>query len=262
MINSFKDNKKKKSKKEKTNNNDDVHLRGHSILVEQIEKKLKYIDVITAKEIMVPRIDVVTISVDSNPIDVIEIINEKGHSRIPVWEKTLDNIIGVLYAKDLLKYFNKKEVPPLKNIVRETYFIPESKMIVSLLADFKKSHVHFACVVDEYGGFSGIVTMEDILEVIVGDIQDEYDHEEDEIKMMSDNTYIVDSRLSINDFNEQLNLNVPNDEFDTIGGLLYELFGKVPSVKEKVKYDDTLEFEVLNITGNKIKNVKVIKLKS
>lgn len=229
-------------------------------LIEQIEKKLKRIDTTTAREIMVPRIDVVSVPSDLDILDIIETINEKGHSRIPVWEKTLDNIIGILYAKDLLKHFKSENPPTIKDLLRKSYFIPESKMIISLLADFKKKHIHIACVVDEYGGFSGIVTMEDILEELIGNIQDEYDHEEEEIKKLSDNIYIVDSRVSINDFNEMFNLQLPNDEVDTVGGFLYELFGKVPTVKEKIIYKDKIEFEIVNIIGNKIKNVKITKV--
>jgi magnesium and cobalt transporter len=209
---------------------------------------------------MVPRIDSVAISVDEDLQEVINKINERGHSRIPVWEKTLDNIIGILYAKDLLKFFNVKNPPTIRELLREAYFIPESKMIISLLAEFKKKHVHLACVVDEYGGFSGIVTLEDILEEIVGDIQDEYDKEEEEVIEVSDNVFIVDARLSINDFNEKFGFDIPNDEFDTIGGFLFELFGKVPSIKDSIKYKDEIEFEVVNITRNKIKNVKVTQL--
>jgi magnesium and cobalt transporter len=209
---------------------------------------------------MVPRIDVVSVPSTASIDEVMETLNEKGHSRIPVWEKTLDNIIGVLYAKDLLKHYVKENPPTLKEIIRKAYFIPESKMIISLLTEFKNKHIHLACVVDEYGGFSGIVTMEDILEEIVGDIQDEYDQEEEEVNVISDNIYIVDARMSIIDFNEQFNFGIPNDEFDTVGGFLFELFGKVPTVKEKIKYRDEIEFEVLNITGNKIKEVKVTKL--
>jgi CBS domain containing-hemolysin-like protein len=231
-----------------------------SLLVEHIENKLKFLDSITAKEIMVPRIDCVSIPVDANLIDVIATINEKGHSRIPVWEKTLDNIIGILYAKDLLKFIREENQPTIKELLRPAYFIPETKMIISLLAEFKKKHVHLACVVDEYGGFSGIVTMEDILEEIVGDIQDEYDKEEEDIIQLSDNVFIVDARLSIIDFNDRFGFNIPNDEFDTIGGFLFELFGKVPSIKEKIQYKEKIEFEVTNITGNKIKNVKLTKI--
>ncbi len=209
---------------------------------------------------MVPRIDSVTVSVDANLNDVVDRINENGHSRIPVWDRTLDNIIGILYAKDLLKFYNVKSPPTIKDLLRDAYFIPESKRIITLLAEFKKKHVHLACVVDEYGGFSGIVTMEDILEEIVGDIQDEYDKEEEDIIEVDENIYIVDARLSIIDFNEKFGFDIPNDEFDTLGGFLFELFGKVPSIKEKITYNNDVEFEVVNISGNKIKNVKVTKL--
>jgi magnesium and cobalt transporter len=230
-------------------------------LVEHIKKKLKHIESITAKEIMVPRIDVVSLPSNSNFFDVMEITNEKGHSRMPVWEKTLDNITGVLYAKDLLKYFNKDYPVTISEIIRSAYFVPESKRIISLLAEFKKQHIHLACVVDEYGGFSGIVTMEDILEEIVGDIQDEYDQEEEEIQAVAGDAYMVDARLSITDFNDQLGFDIPNEDVDTIGGFLFELFGRVPSIREQITYNDDIVFEVITITGNKIKKVKVSKVK-
>jgi len=210
---------------------------------------------------MVPRIDVVSLPSNSNFFDVMEITNEKGHSRMPVWEKTLDNITGVLYAKDLLKYFNKDYPVTISEIIRSAYFVPESKRIISLLAEFKKQHIHLACVVDEYGGFSGIVTMEDILEEIVGDIQDEYDQEEEEIQAVAGDAYMVDARLSITDFNDQLGFDIPNEDVDTIGGFLFELFGRVPSIREQITYNDDIVFEVITITGNKIKKVKVSKVK-
>lgn len=154
---------------------------------------------------------------------MVESIIECGHSRFPIYEETMDNVVGILYAKDLLKYLNKLENVEIDAILRKPYFVPESKRLDSLLKEFKRRHVHIAVAVDEYGGVSGIVCMEDIIEEIVGDIQDEFDHEEEDILKIGENTYRCEGRVNIEDLNEQLSIDLPTSDFDTLGGFVFDL---------------------------------------
>ncbi len=181
------------------------------------------------KEIMVPRIDVISISMDTPVKDILQTISEYGHSRFPVFRKTIDNVVGILYAKDLLSYLIKDNNSfELEKIIRPAYFVPESKKLDSLLQEFQRRRVHIAVVVDEYGGTSGIVCLEDIIEEIVGDIQDEFDNETEEILKISDDVYLCDGRVNLEDLATQLSLDLPKNDFDTLGGFVFDLFGKLP----------------------------------
>jgi len=211
---------------------------------------------ISVKEIMVPRIDVVLINKNSAIDEIINIVDEKGRSRLPVYNDNIDNIVGVLHAKDLLKYFTKKKDFNLSNILREPYFVPESKIIKDLLIEFREKKIHLAIVVDEYGGMSGIVCLEDIMENIVGEIQDEFDNESENIVKIEDNKYLIDGKTSLEDLNEALNLDIENDDIDTVGGLLYMLFGKIPAKNESIQFKN-LKFAVESISDRKIKKVKL-----
>lgn len=213
----------------------------------------------TVKEIMVPRIDVIYVSIDTSIDELLLTVTECGHSRIPVYEGTIDNVVGILYVKDLLRYMIKKdEEIKISGIIRKPYFVPESKTLHSLLREFKRRKVHIAVVVDEYGGTSGIVCLEDIIEVIVGDIQDEFDNETEEILKIGEDIYLCDARSSLGDINEQLNINLPEDDFDTLGGFVFHLLGRIPVRYEKVSHN-TLDFIVQDISGHKINTVKVVK---
>lgn len=239
----------------KNDRENNVEKEESSPIVAEITNRLNTISPTTAKEIMVPRIDVVSLSLNSSVEEIIATIQEKKHSRIPVWEKTIDDIIGILYAKDLFDYFFSSNIKiDLKKLLREPYFIPESKKILSLLKEFQLKKNHLAVVVDEYGGVSGIVTLEDILEEIVGEIQDEFDEEEDLVNMISENVYIIDSRAYIEDINERLNLKLPTDKSDTIGGFLFDMLGKIPEQDEIIDYHN-IEFKVTSIEGNKINKI-------
>lgn len=211
----------------------------------------------TVKEVMVPRIDVVFLSKKTPFKEMVESIIECGHSRFPIYEETMDNVVGILYAKDLLKYLNKLENVEIDAILRKPYFVPESKRLDSLLKEFKRRHVHIAVAVDEYGGVSGIVCMEDIIEEIVGDIQDEFDHEEEDILKIGENTYRCEGRVNIEDLNEQLSIDLPTSDFDTLGGFVFDLFGKIPVKYEKVVFDN-IDFIVQDMDGHKIKTVKLV----
>ena len=212
----------------------------------------------TVKEVMIPRIDVVFVSMDMPLEEILKKVIESSHSRFPVFEETIDNVVGILYAKDLLRIIVTKQNIEMEKIIKPPYFIPESKKINSLLHEFKRRKVHIAIAVDEYGGVSGIVSLEDIIEEIVGDIQDEFDEEEEDIIKIDDNTFFCDTRAYIEDINEQLGLDLSNDDYDTLGGFVFDLFGKIPVKNEKVTHNG-ITFIVQNMEGNKIKTIKIEK---
>ena len=211
------------------------------------------------KEVLVPRIDVVFIPAVATLDEVLKIIERDGYSRYPVYEETIDNVIGVLYVKDLISVLLNRESSEfdLKKLIRKPYFIPESKRLDSLLSEFKKRHVHIAIAVDEYGGVSGIVCMEDIIEEIVGEIQDEFDDEGDEVIQADVHSWLVDAPINIEDLNEKLNLQLPDEDVDTLGGFVFNLFGTIPVRYEKVSYEN-LDFIIQEIENHKIKIVKIV----
>ena len=210
------------------------------------------------KEIMVPRIDVVSISLDTPIAEIVTVISDCGHSRFPVYHETVDNIVGMLYAKDLLHYLvNEESEIDLEKLIRPAYFVPESKKLDSLLREFQRRRVHIAVVVDEYGGTSGIVCLEDIIEEIVGEIQDEFDNETEELLKISDDVYLCDTRVNLEWLNEQLGIELPDDDFDTLGGFVFHLFGKIPVRYEKMSYKN-IDFIVQNMEGHKIDTIKIV----
>ncbi len=211
----------------------------------------------TVKEVMVPRIDVAFVSVNMSTKEFLEKVVESGHSRYPTYKETIDNVVGVLYAKDLLNYAFKEDEINIENIIRRPFFVPESKKLDSLLREMKRRRVHIAVAVDEYGGVSGIVCMEDIIEEIVGDIQDEFDNEKEEVLEIGDGTYLVDARVNLEDLNEELKSKIPEDDFDTLGGFVFDLFGKIPVKYEKVTTDD-MDFIIQEMDGHKIRTVKIV----
>jgi putative hemolysin len=210
-----------------------------------------------AREVMVPRIDVVALDVKTPMLAALETIMEAGHSRIPVFDETIDNVLGVLYAKDLLPYLRDGRTDvPLKSILREAYFIPETKKASDLLPDLQQRRVHMAVVVDEYGGMAGLVTIEDLLEEIVGEIQDEYDTEEPFVQYVSDDEYVFDARVDLDDMNRLMAVSLPTEDSDTLGGFIYTELGKVPVVGDQVSYDN-LELTVESVAGRRIQKVRV-----
>jgi putative hemolysin len=180
------------------------------------------------REVMVPRVDVVGAEADKTVADVIAMVMQYGHSRIPIYEDTIDNIVGVVYAKDLLRHHDNQS-EPVKALAREAYFTPEAKKVGELLHEMQVRSVHIAIVVDEYGGTAGIVTMEDLFEEIVGPIRDEYDiAEQEEIDFLSDREVLLSARVSVDDVRELLHIDIPETDADSIGGLVYELVGDIP----------------------------------
>ena len=211
----------------------------------------------SVKEVMIPRIDVDFINVHITEQELYERIAESGHSRFPVYSDSIDNVIGILYVKDLIKVIAKNEPVDLEKIIRKAFFVPESKRIDSLLREFKRRHVHIAVAIDEYGGISGIVCLEDIIEEIVGDIQDEFDNEHEDILPVGEKIWICDGRINLDDLNDQIESNFPNDEFDTLGGFVFDLFGKIPVKYEKVSWKN-YDFIIQDMEGHRINTIKVI----
>ncbi len=211
----------------------------------------------TVKEVMVPRIDTVFVDVNSDPNEMLEKIISSGHSRFPVYEETIDNVIGILYVKDVLSSLVKNNAVIIKDLMREPIFVPDSKHIDELLRELRLKKVHIAVIVDEYGGVSGIVCMEDIIEEIIGDIQDEFDDEQEDIQKIDDVTYICDARINLEDLANKLEIELPIEDFDTLGGFVFDLFGKIPSAHEKAVYRDH-EFIIHGMDGHRINSVKIV----
>ncbi len=210
-----------------------------------------------AREVMVPRIDMIALDVTTPPEDAVEVMLQYGHSRVPVYEETVDQVLGLLYVKDLLRAYRTgftKET--LRNILRPAYYVPEAKHLDLLLAEMQSKRVHMAIVVDEYGGVAGLVTMEDIVEEIVGEIQDEYDQEEESPYVVLENGELIfQGRVDLSNFNEVMGSQLSDDEADTIGGFIYSQLGRVPSVGEKVLQDNLL-LTVEHVSARRIRKVR------
>jgi len=211
------------------------------------------------KEIMIPRTDIKMMEMDTSLEEMVDNIKEWGFSRYPIYKETRDNVIGMLYAKDLLPYIRSGgEKFNLAKLMRKAYFVPENKEIAELLREFQVNKIHLAVVVDEYGGTAGIITLEDILEEIVGEIQDEYDQEAALFSRQSDGSIIADARMTIEDVNEALeeNLIPEDDDYETLGGFVYDLFGKIPQTNESREFGGHI-FTVLEIEGQRLKRIRI-----
>ena len=214
------------------------------------------------KAIMVPRIDIVAVDVDDSINDVLRLIIDGGHSRIPAYEESIDNIVGILYAKDIFEHLNANfDELKVKELIRDAYYIPETKKVSDLLNELRLKKVHMAIILDEYGGTNGLVTIEDLIEEIIGDIQDEYDAEEDLIVMHSDNQLVADARAPIGDVEEAFDMELDEEiledsEADTIGGLAFEHLGGIPEVNDEVTVGRFL-IRIVNVSGRRITKVEV-----
>ena len=214
----------------------------------------------TVDEIMVPRIDIKGIPANTDLSFILNVIREEGHSRFPIYKESIDSIIGILYAKDILSWLSENEIEKwnLSDLIKKPHFVPVGKKVNDLMGEFKKKHLHIAIVVDEYGGTAGLVTMEDILEEIVGDIQDEYDEEELEVVQIAENVYIIDPHIDLQDLNEELDIIIETEDVDytTLGGLIYHEYGDVPHENSEFEYDG-LKITVLKMDNQRIEKVKV-----
>lgn len=228
---------------------------------EMIENVLELTDT-TAGEILTPRTDVIAIDVKSGLEEILKKITETGHSRYPVYEENIDKITGLIYAKDLLSEIGKEPSKfNLSEKIREAYYVPETKPLRELLNEFKSTKQHIAVVLDEYGGTAGIVTLEDILEELVGEITDEYEEKQTEpVQQIDSNTIEADARTYIDDLNDKYELALPEDEdYDTIGGFVFSHLGYIPKTDEEFQYEN-LKFKILLAEERKIVRIKIQKL--
>lgn len=227
---------------------------------EMIENVLELSET-SAGEIMTPRTDMVAIEVSENLENALTIINKAGHSRLPVYETNVDNILGLLYAKDLLTEIGQNPAQfSIKKKMRPAYFVPETKLLRELLHEFQAQKLHIAVVLDEYGGTAGIVTIEDILEELVGEITDEYENiPPKQIKQIDDNTFEVNARTYVDELNDQFDLDIPEEEdYDTIGGFVFSHLGNIPKTGQKFEYKN-LHFTVIAAEPRKIKRLRIQK---
>ena len=211
-----------------------------------------------AREIMVPRTDTVYADAEASISDIIKLIIQSGHSRIPIFQDNIDNLVGTLHAKDLLPFWGTDSMA-IREIVRPPYFIPETKKISEVLKDLRDNKSHMAIVIDEYGGTAGILTLEDIIEEIIGEIMDEYDAEQKLIVEHEDGSISVNARLDVEKLEDFLEVEFPEGDFESVGGFIISLLGKVPEANEKVVYDH-LEIEIEAATSRKIDRVRIRKL--
>ena len=208
---------------------------------------------------MVPRVDIVATDVGTSLEELAEQLVRSGHSRVPVFDGSIDHIEGIAYARDVLAHLNNNEDAPktlMAGLLRPALFIPESKILEELLTEFQQMQVHIAIVIDEYGGVSGLVTIEDLLEEIVGEIHDEFDIGETEIEPVNDSEFLMDARVSIDQLNELLHVELEGDGFDTLGGFVYQRLGKIPSSGDEVEYAG-LRIQVVSTVGRRLKRLRV-----
>jgi putative hemolysin len=221
---------------------------------EMIHKVFELEDTLV-REVMVPRPDIFCLDITTPPADILPLLRENVHSRVPVFEETVDHIIGVLYTKDLLPHL--KGLPAdfdLRSHLHPPYFVPESKRADALLREFQRKKLHLAVVVDEYGGTAGLVTLEDLLEELVGEIRDEFDEEERLIQKVDATSYRVSGKLPIDEFNAATGLHLPKESFDTVGGWVLDLFGRVPNKGEKAQAGE------VTVTVEKVERTRVVEV--
>lgn len=214
-----------------------------------------------ARQVMVPRTDMKTVPVTATLDELLEIVTSSGHSRIPIYEDNVDQIVGVVHAKDLIPILRQdRRAFDMRSVMRPAYFIPETKDVDELLAEFKKGNVQLAVVRDEYGGTAGLVTVEDLLEEIVGEIRDEYDIEEPLIEIIDENRAMVNARIAIDELNDQMNFDIPeSEEYETIGGFVFDLFGRQSLEGEMVSWSN-IDFIVKEVEGGRLQRIEVIRV--
>jgi len=218
----------------------------------------KFTDTVV-REVMVPRTDIAAVEADSDIDAILRTMNEKGFSRLPVYAGTIDNVVGVVYVKDILPLHVMDQPFSLENVLRKPYIVPPNKKVSVLLKEMRERRIHLVLVGDEYGGIDGLVTMEDLIEEIVGDIRDEKEKELKEIEEIAENRYIVDGKTDIGTVNEKLGLNLPEEEFETVGGFVLGLFGRLPAEGDEIRHDGVL-FTVLRLRKNRLNRIRILKL--
>lgn len=222
-----------------------------------IHSVFKFTDTVV-KEVMVPRTEIVAVESGTDIDTILGLMNTKGFSRLPVYSETIDNVIGVVYLKDILSLHITNKPFQLETVLRKPYIVPSNKNVSVLLKEMRERRIHLALVGDEYGGTDGLVTMEDLIEEIIGDIRDEQEKELREIEEISANRYIVDGRTDIGKLNERLAAKLPEDEFETVGGFVLGLFGRLPAEGDQIRFDNLL-FTVLRLRKNRIARIRILK---
>ncbi len=222
-----------------------------------IHSVFKFADTVV-REVMVPRTDITAVAAGSDLDGILRTMNERGFSRLPVYDGTIDNVIGIVYLKDILAVRVTGQQFTLDAVLRKPYVVPPNKNVMVLLKEMRERRIHLALVGDEYGGIDGLVTMEDLIEEIVGDIRDEKEKELREIDEVAANRYIIDGKTDIGKLNQRLGIAIPEDEFETIGGFVLGLFGRLPAEGDQVRYGNLL-FTVLRLRKNRIARIRVLK---
>lgn len=221
-----------------------------------ISQVIDFADAIV-REVMVPRPDMVTVSADTSSEVALDLVLEQGKSRIPVFGEDTDDILGVLYARDLLQLWDEAAGPRIaRDLMREAYFVPETKRVPDLLREMQANQVHMAIAVDEFGGTAGLVTIEDLLEELVGEIADEYDDEEPMVVPEGDGSYLIDARLDIDDLGELIGTSIPDEDWDTVGGLILGLAGRVPAEGESFEYNRHM-LTVERVQGRRVAQIRL-----
>ena len=221
-----------------------------------IRRALEFTDT-TVRNAMTPRTEIVALDKEAGQHQVIRAMTEQGFSRIPVYEQSLDRVVGIIYAKDIINLLENRELIILEDILRKPYFVPDSMKIWELLKNFQRKRLHMAIVLDEFGGTAGLITLEDIIEEIFGEIRDEYDLEEEEIYLLSDNLAIVNAGLFIGEFNQKFKTDL-DEEYNTVGGYLTGTLGRIPVLDEEIKLGE-LTFVIFDKVGPRLKKIKVIR---
>ncbi len=239
---------------EEEEDDDDASTEAHER--ELISQVLDFTDAIV-REVMVPRPDMVTVNADESSEHALDLVLEEGKSRIPVFGDDTDDILGVLYARDLLQRWDDEAGPrQARDLMRDAYFVPETKRVPDLLREMQANQIHLAIAVDEFGGTAGLVTIEDLLEELVGEIADEYDEEEPMVVQETDGSYLIDARLDIDDLGELIGSTIPDEDWDTVGGLVLGLAGRVPAEGEKFEFNrHTLTVE--RVQGRRVAQIRL-----
>jgi CBS domain containing-hemolysin-like protein len=207
---------------------------------------------------MVPRVDVIAADASQPPNEIIDILIGTGFTRLPIYEGSLDNVIGVLHAKDLLRYLRHgRGGMTIRAVMRPAYFVPENKNAKILMEEMRAKRLPFAMVVDEYGGTAGVITMEDLIEEIVGEIRDEYDVEEEDIVLLGEDVALVNGKTPIEEINDDLRITIPMDEYDSVGGFVTGLFGRPPQTGDECRWENA-RFVVENAEANRILLVRIL----
>jgi putative hemolysin len=211
-----------------------------------------------AADVMVPRPEVVAVSIALPPEQALASVLDSPYTRYPVYRETLDDIVGVLHVRDLFTAMHERGLASVKleELLRSAYIVPETKDLAALLQEFRRTNQHFAVVVDEYGAMAGICTLEDLIEEIVGEIEDEFDVQEEQIEQVDDDTYRLDGMYPIDEFNERFGTDLPDEDFHTVGGFVFGQLGRAPEVGDDVAYDG-LQFDVLEVEGSRIERMAV-----